>query len=48
MNMFSSLLIILEYEDKEELHIIVCSFLRDSHFQIKHLKALLSFKFPLS
>lgn len=48
MNTFSSLLIILEYENQEELHVIVCSFLRDSHFQIKHLKALLCFKFPSS
>lgn len=48
MNLFLSLSIILEYENQEELHVVVCLFLHDSHFQIKHLKALLSFQFPLS
>lgn len=47
MNIFLSLSIILEYENQEELH-VVCLFLHDSHFQIKHLKALPSLQFPLS
>lgn len=46
--MFSSPLIILEYENQEELHAILCSFWYESCFQMKHLKALHSFKFPLS